>query len=144
MSVSMRPALFGVAVLTGAAALAIAASGSAQTPRNASAGAYTADQAASGAKAFADNCSACHGVDYTGGAGAPSLKGPEFIFSWGGKTAAQLFSYIHDNMPPGQAGSLSDQQYTEIVATLLNANGYPAGTEPLPLGTAAASVTINK
>lgn len=139
MSVSIRPAL---ALAAAAVLLAAAAPGSAQAPKMAGAGAYTAAQAAQGAKTFEDNCSSCHGVDYAGGAGSPSLKGPEFMFGWTGKSAGELFTFIHDKMPPGQQGSLSDQQYTEIVAALLSANGFPAGAEALPTGTAASSVTI--
>lgn len=142
MSVSIRPALALVATAGALAALAVAAPGSAQAPKAAGAGAYTADQAAQGRKTFEDNCSSCHGVDYAGGAGSPSLKGPEFMFGWTGKSAGELFSFIHDRMPPGQQGSLSDQQYTEVVAAILSANGFPAGAEALPVGTAAAGVTI--
>lgn len=115
------------------AALAAAAPGLAQAP----AGSFTADQAARGTQAFTDNCSACHGVDFTGGPGSPSLKGPEFVFGWKDKPAAELYTYIHANMPPGQAGSLSEAQYYDIVAAILNANGVPAGAAGLSAANAA-------
>jgi mono/diheme cytochrome c family protein len=137
MSVSIRAALGWTALAACGAVLAAAGPGLAQAP-----GAYTADQAARGAQTFTDKCSGCHGVDYTGGGGSPSLKGPEFMYNWNGKTAADLFAYVHDNMPPGEAGSLSDAQYTEIVAAILNANGLPAGATPLPAGAASAGVVI--
>jgi mono/diheme cytochrome c family protein len=106
------------------------------------AGAYTADQAARGGKAYADNCALCHGADFAGGPGAPSLTGPEFLFGWTGKSVGALFTYLHDKMPPGQAGSLSDQDYADIAAAVLNANGVPAGGQALAGGTAAASASV--
>src|SRR4051812_9261999 len=99
----MRSILFAAAVVVLAAGTV-----SAQAPATAGAGAYTADQATKGTQTFMDNCSGCHGVDFGGGAGSPSLKGPEFMFGWTGKSAGELFTFIHDKMPPGQAGSLSD------------------------------------
>ncbi len=133
MSLSIRAAVGLVALTLGAAA----GPGLAQGPAT-----FTADQAARGGQAFADNCAGCHGVDFTGGPGSPALRGPEFMYSWNGKSAAELYTYIHDNMPPGQQGALSDAQYTEVVAAILNANGVPAGATPLPTGTAATGVTI--
>lgn len=133
MSVSIRAALGVAAVLaTGAAGASLA-----QGPAT-----FTAEQQARGQQAFTDACSGCHGVDFTGGPGSPSLRGPEFMFTWNGKTAADLYTFIHDNMPPGQQGSLSDVQYTEIVAAILAANGMAPGATALPTGTAATGVTI--
>ena len=36
-------------------------------------------------------------------------------------------------MPYGQPATLSREQCTDIVAYILMVNGYPAGTQPLPL-----------
>jgi len=36
-------------------------------------------------------------------------------------------------MPYGQPATLSREQYIDIVAYILMVNGYPAGTQPLPL-----------
>jgi mono/diheme cytochrome c family protein len=122
MNVSIRAAL----ALAAVAGLALAAPVLAQSP-----GSFTADQAKTGVQTFTENCSACHGVDFTGGPGAPSLKGPEFVFGWNGKSAADLYAYVHEKMPPGSAGTLSETQYYEIVAAILNANGVAAGAAPL-------------
>jgi alcohol dehydrogenase (cytochrome c) len=144
MSVFKRPALLGAAVLSAAAALAAAGPSLSQAPRASAAGAFSAEQAAQGEKVYADHCAACHGADFAGGPGVPSLKGPEFMFGWNGKTVGQLFTYIHDNMPPGQAGALSDQEYTDIAAAILKANGFAPGAAALAAGPAAAAVTVGQ
>lgn len=92
---------------------------------------FTAAQAARGEKAYADACALCHGADMAGGPGVPSLSGPDFAFGWKSKPTAELFDYIHKNMPPGQAGSLGDQQYLDIVAAILAKNGVAAGQTEL-------------
>jgi cytochrome c oxidase cbb3-type subunit 3 len=130
-----------VRILAALAAAAVAAAAAAAPSLAQAPGSFTADQAKAGTQAFTDNCSACHGVDFTGGPGAPSLKGPEFVFGWNGKSAAELYAYVHEKMPPGSAGTLPEGQYYDIVAAILNANGVPAGPAPLA-GANAAGLTI--
>ena len=96
-------------------------------------GVYTTPQADRGLKVYMENCAACHGAEFTAGAGAPSLAGPEFQFSWNRKPVGELFDYIKMFMPPGQPGSLTDQQYAELAAVLLRANTFPESpTTELP------------
>ena len=96
-------------------------------------GVYTSAQAERGLKLYAANCSSGHGAEMVAGAGAPSLTGPEFPFSWNKKPASGLFDYARMFMPPGQAGSLSGQQYADIVAALFKASEFPASaTTELP------------
>jgi hypothetical protein len=38
-------------------------------------------------------------------------------------------------MPANDPGSLSDQQYRQVLAYLLSKNGYPAGSKPLTADT---------
>jgi hypothetical protein len=58
--------------------------------------------------------------------GAAALIGPEFQFSWNDKSVGALFVILRAKMPPGAAGSLSDQAYADIVAAILQKNGFPA------------------
>jgi hypothetical protein len=44
-----------------------------------------------------------------------------------------LFYIIRTLMPYGQPATLSKQGYIDIIAYILMVNGYPAGTQPLPL-----------
>ena len=94
-------------------------------------GAYSAEQAKRGATQVASKCATCHGAELHGGPGAPGVAGPEFLFSWNGKSAAELFDYIKTNMPPGEPDSMSAQRYADIVAAVFQANGFPAGPAEL-------------
>ena len=102
-------------------------------------GAFTTDQAASGWSAYGVQCQECHGAALQGMVHAPPLSGVEFLDSWVGQTTDALFAYLRDEMPPGQAGSLSDQSYLDLVAYLLESNGAVPGERTL---TADAGVMI--
>jgi quinoprotein glucose dehydrogenase len=100
--------------------------------RSAADGVYTAGQAKRGADAFAAKCALCHGGDMQGSQEAPAMAGAEFLFSWGGKSAGALASYIHAAMPPNEQGTLSDQRCADIVAAIFWKNAFPAGQTELP------------
>ncbi|BBD79044.1 hypothetical protein ALSL_0373 [Aerosticca soli] len=91
---------------------------------------YTQAQADSGKQKFLDNCSRCHGRDLAGIAG-PALKGPNFASPSMHFTVGDIFTIVSQNMPATQPGSLPQQDYVEIMAFLLQQNGYPAGSTPL-------------
>jgi len=116
------------AVLMAATLVIPPAAGAAEGPR------FTAAQVQRGEKAYGEACALCHGADMAGGPGIPSLTGPDFAFGWKDKPTAELFDYVHKNMPPGQAGSLDEQQYLDIVAAILAKNGVTAGQEELKPG----------
>jgi mono/diheme cytochrome c family protein len=106
-------------------------------------GGYTEAQAARGTATFNANCSLCHGENLAGGPGTPALAGPEFMFGWKAKTAADLSAYIKTNMPPGSPGGLSDRQYADLTAVILKANDHPPGdTELAPDPAAQKAVLI--
>lgn len=119
--------------------------GHAQQPasaRNVWAGVYTPAQTERASKIFADKCASCHGAELRGGVGAPSLSGPDFQFSWDKKSAGELFTYLKMNMPPGMAGEMADQQYADLIALILKANGVPEGTAELPSSKADLDAVI--
>jgi alcohol dehydrogenase (cytochrome c) len=97
-----------------------------------SAGDYTREQAQIGAQIYSGSCSVCHGSRLQGGA-APALTGPAFAQSLKAtySTASALFALISTQMPVNNPGSLSKQQYTQVLAFILAKNGYPAGSAPL-------------
>ena len=95
-------------------------------------GVYTTEQAERGKAAYATNCAACHGPALTGGDSAPPLSGGVFLNNWNGTSTGELFSRIHDTMPASDPGSLSGKTVSDIEAFMLQANGFPAGTTPLP------------
>ena len=101
-------------------------------------GTFTTGQAVSGWSVYGVQCQECHGPALEG-MEAPPLSGVDFLTSWAGQTTDELFAYLRDEMPPGQAGSLSDQSYVDLVAYLLESNGAVPGERTL---TADAGVTI--
>jgi mono/diheme cytochrome c family protein len=118
---------------TGLFAMTAAVATNAQSAANSVwGGAYTTEQAERGKAAYATNCAACHGPSLTGGDSAPPLSGGVFFNNWNGTTTGELFSRIHDTMPASDPGSLSGKTVSDIEAFMLQANGFPAGTAPLP------------
>jgi len=101
---------------------------------NAQQGPYTAQQAAAGRTSYEANCAGCHLPDLSGRGEAPQLAGNNFISVWGKRTAGDLVSYIQSSMPPTDRGSLSTEAYVNLAAFILQANGAPAGNQPLAAG----------
>jgi mono/diheme cytochrome c family protein len=97
-------------------------------------GVFTSGQAARGRQLFAENCAACHGENLEGGS-AVTLSGPRFIADWSEDSLGSLFNSISRNMPRGRPGSLPDTTYADIVAYILEKNGFPPGAEELQVAT---------
>ena len=93
---------------------------------------YTQEQADRGHQAYNSNCVTCHGANLKSPTYGPPLSGEYFIGKWGGQTVGALYEYTHDRMPPSRPGSLSDQQYADIVAYILSGNGVSPGDSELP------------
>lgn len=79
----------------------------------------TAEQAERGAELYAQRCSGCHGEDIV----------PAFATY---PDAGLFFGFVSTAMPADAPGSLPQQQYADIIAHLLVANGMDVGTEELP------------
>ena len=92
--------------------------------------AQTVTQIDSGRSLYATRCSTCHAPDM-GGSEAPPLAGSNFMASWGSRAARELITYIQESMPPGNAGSLGEQNSVSLAAFILAANGLAPGTQPL-------------
>lgn len=99
---------------------------------------YTHAQAAAGAGAYGKNCAMCHGANLEGGVG-PALVGKSFADS--AKTVGGAFTTVATQMPMGQPGSLSHTEYEDIMAYILNQNGYPAGNTPFSYDQGLKSTT---
>jgi mono/diheme cytochrome c family protein len=93
---------------------------------------YTSAQATQGAALFAGKCAVCHGVNLEGGAG-PALCGTGFlrVAAAQGLTVKTLFDVMSSTMPTTAPASLKQDEYEALVAFLLQANGYQAGSKPL-------------
>ena len=95
-------------------------------------GVFTAEQAKNGESVFQARCATCHGADlHSTEPEAPDLTEGAFRFGWNGKTVANRFEEIRGTMPYGNARSLDDQTYIDIVAYILSFNGIPAGNQKL-------------
>jgi S-disulfanyl-L-cysteine oxidoreductase SoxD len=104
-------------------------------------GVYTEEQAKRGAEVYAEKCGMCHGDGLGGVESAPALTGPAFYANWEGESLNALFERIRMSMPQDNPGSLSRAQNADIVAHILHAGGYPAGSTPLD-GQAGALTAI--
>lgn len=91
-------------------------------------GVYTEAQAGRGMQIITAQCTMCHAENLQGGPGVPTVVGPAFTFKWNGKSLRDLFELIRTTMPPGQAGSLGEQAYADVIAAILQHNRFPAGT----------------
>ena len=118
-------------ILIAACTLAAASAQPAPSP-----GRYTAAQAAAGRQAYEAYCASCHLQDLAGRNEAPQLSGGNFLRAWGRRTTGDLLGYMMSTMPPGNRGALGQDTYINLVAFLLEANGAPAGNEPITLATA--------
>jgi mono/diheme cytochrome c family protein len=97
-------------------------------------GVYTNAQKTRGAAIYLRECSGCHGEALRGGESTRALTGADFEESYDGKTVADLFIKIRQTMPPrpDQPGKLSPQQEADVIAHILGANDFPAGSVELP------------
>jgi hypothetical protein len=93
-------------------------------------GVYAPEQSARGKAAFAIHCVGCHGNDLTGLTG-PELAGDHFRTKWDFQNVNQLFMEISTRMPRNNPATLGEDTYLDLVAYLLDANAFPAGTEAL-------------
>jgi quinoprotein glucose dehydrogenase len=91
---------------------------------------YTEAQAQHGQTIYRSKCSGCHGGDLSG-EHAPPLKGEYFWTVWDQETARSLYSRIISTMPPDDAGSLAEKDVLDVMAYLLQANGWPAGNKAI-------------
>jgi quinoprotein glucose dehydrogenase len=131
-----RPVLVALSIWVAAAAGAGAAL--AQQPATPAApaiwsGVYSQAQAGRGLLEYGRSCEHCHGSNLTGDAidEVPALVADAFLFHWRGRTVQDLYARISKAMPADAPGSLSADAYLDLVAYLLEANGYPAGPRDL-------------
>jgi mono/diheme cytochrome c family protein len=95
-------------------------------------GVYTAEQAQRGATVYGEQCASCHGEKMEGVADLfPALTGDPFIKNWTGKSVGELYEKIATTMPALDPGSMKPDQVADVVADILSASKYPAGSTAL-------------
>jgi mono/diheme cytochrome c family protein len=94
---------------------------------------YSQEQAMRGQEQYDVFCTGCHGPDMQGdGADVPSLSDERFARKWSGRTLKDLSQLISQTMPENRPGALSKEAYTDLLAYVLQGNGFPTGLRPLP------------
>ena len=119
-------------VLGAALAASTYSSVKAQSAATVNEGIYTAAQADRGKAVYAMNCAACHGDKAEGGNAGPTLNGADFTNGYKDGNAAALYMKISQDMPSSAPGSLTPEQYADVMAYLLSVNKYPAGQTEIP------------
>lgn len=94
------------------------------TSRTTHSGVYSREQAARGQQVFLTLCKNCHTPE--------SHTSDAFVAKWNGKSLSELFQYIRDQMPKNEPGSLSAEEYADVLAYVLRLNRIPAGDADLP------------
>jgi len=90
---------------------------------------YANEQAVRGQQLYQTTCARCHPPG--------SLDGETFEVGWNERRVFDLFSLIRNTMPQDKPGSLSDDQYIDVIAYLLQRNHIPASTVALRADTAS-------
>ena len=117
-----------VVLATNAGAQAEASNGQRSTGQ----GVYSREQWLRGRDVYAGLCAGCHQ--------AVTHVGPQFSTSWAGKKLSDLFGFLRERMPKNDPGSLSEQEYVDVMSYMLRLNGMPSGVDELP----ADSVALTK
>jgi len=101
-------------------------------------GVYTSGQAARGERIYPSICGRCHGYKMDGAPDdpdffpTPPIAGRKFLRKWDGVTLGVLLAYTRESMPEINPGSLSDQEFADVVSYMLAASGAPPGGFELP------------
>lgn len=80
---------------------------------------YTADQATRGKQVYDATCARCHPPGM--------LDGATFATAWKNRRVYDLYSLVTNTMPQDKPGTLTDEQYLDVIAYLLQRNNSATG-----------------
>ena len=115
----------GAAITTG---VPVAAAGQ---DRLLSDGVYSDRQARRGRRVYRQTCSSCHAGGLEGGEMGPGLVGEPFLGPWDGESLGEMMALVQETMPQDNPGGLSEQDYADVIAYVLQVNEFPAGDDEL-------------
>jgi quinoprotein glucose dehydrogenase len=110
-------------------------------------GVFTDAQAQRGRGFYLEHCAECHGGNLQGGE-YRALQGERFWSTWQETTVDYLLGKVTTTMPHSEDGSLKGtlggHVYVDIVAHILNTNGFPAGASELTQASSAGIQIVKK
>ena len=98
---------------------------------------FTETQAERGQAVYSGACGLCHGRRLNGAPddpdmpSTPPLARARFVRVWDGRSLATLLAYTRATMPEDNPGSLTDEEYVDVIAYMLTVGGMPAGDDDL-------------
>jgi len=113
----------------------------AQSGKTVADGVYSTAQAQRGQAIYNVECQACHGATLSGGLGPP-LAGANFLRVWDKRPVADVVDKIEHTMPASNPGTLSRAQATDLVAYLLQASAFKAGSVDLAANDTLKQIAI--
>ena len=137
-----------IGVVCVCAALMVASSGAASGHRPAIGSGFSQTEAektvAAGKKLYSDICSSCHLENLSGDTMSPALVGDAFMAQWENKNLRAIYSRIISTMPTDAPGTLPEKTVVDIVAYLLEANGFPAGSTALETANEMNTIRVTR
>lgn len=90
-------------------------------------GVYSLSQASAGRTVYGRECAVCHGPELEGAEGGPAITGQAFMEKWQGQSLAAFYDVTRQTMPVTKPAGLSRDEYSNVIAFILNRNTYAAG-----------------
>lgn len=136
-------ALLGGSLVVWAAALALSAPGpmhASPLQKTSNDGIYTKAQADAAKKQYDKICAECHAFTVAAKKKPKDLPlGDEpFFENWTGRPLTELVTLIALTMPNDGSAVVTDEEAVDLVAYILQQNGFPPGSQPLTKETASA------
>jgi mono/diheme cytochrome c family protein len=100
-------------------------------------GIFTEAQAKRGQAVYSGACGMCHGRRLNGAPDDPDMRSTpplaraKFLRDWEGRSLATLFEYTRATMPEGNPGSLTDEEYVDVISYMLSVSRMPVGDDDL-------------
>ena len=101
---------------------------------------YSQEQSKRGRASYDGKCASCH----DGGTMGPELWGDAFLTQWENKDVGGFFTRIQTTMPEDAPGSLGEKEVLDIIAYVIQTNGFPAGDKELESAKALATIKFVK
>ncbi|TAK09318.1 MAG: cytochrome c, partial [Rhizorhabdus sp.] len=96
-----------------------------------------AETVAEGEALYLARCAVCHSETLEGGSHGPALKGAGYSARWRDRGTEDLVAFIAANMPPGQPGLFTVNEYRAVAGYIYSRNGWSVSKSVAAAGSAA-------